>query len=291
MDGCIGLDDFYFVSGDSGKIEFLQKAYDKLGGVDVLFHLAAINGTRWFHERPDLVVRVNHDTTQAAIEFAGRYGCRIVYTSSPEAFGEQSEMPLREDSNSLFTPAHLHRRHSYGASKYISELLIQHAVHNDALDARIVRPFNAYGPRLPGGAYGQVVSIFLTACLHGRDIKLHGGGEQTRSFTYVDDIVEAIRLTGELDAGIDGSRMAGSTYNIGSAEEISIADLATACIAVSGAEISIVSAKGHPGDALRRIPDQSTAIAALGWQPIVPLEQGLERCWSWIKSSLAEASD
>jgi nucleoside-diphosphate-sugar epimerase len=200
-------------------------------------------------------------------------------------------MPLTEDSNSKFTAAHLHRRHSYGASKYISELLIQHAVHEDALDARIVRPFNAYGPRLPGGAYGQVVAIFLNACLHGRDIKLHGNGEQTRSFTYVDDIVEAIRLTGELDAGIDGSRMAGSTFNIGSVEEISIANLAAVCIEVSGAEISIVSATGHHGDAVRRIPDQSAASAALGWEPLVPLDQGLERCWSWIKSSLPEASD
>ncbi len=291
LEGCLPLDDFHLVSGDAGDLAVLEKALDKLGTVDVVFHLAAINGTRWFHERPDLVARVNLSTVESVIDFAGVHGCRIVFTSSPEAFGEQPEMPLGEGSDSIFSAAHLHRRHSYGASKYLAELLLQHSVHEDRLDARIVRPFNAYGPRLPGDAYGQVVAIFLDACLRGEDIPVHGDGSQTRSFTYIDDIVEGILLLAELDVGLDGSRLAGRSFNLGSTEEVSISDLAAACIEVSGADVGMTSGDAHPGDSLRRLPDTEPVVAALGWRASVSMMDGLRRCWAWLMASRPPASD
>ena len=282
LDACKGLPDFHFVSGDCANMDVLVKARDKLAGVDVIYHLAAINGTRLFHERPDLVIRVNIATTQTVIAFCANEGCRLVFTSSPEAFGEIENMPLAVDSDSLFTPASSHFRHSYGGSKYLCEILVNHGVKEKSIDARIVRPFNGYGPRLRGDAYGQVVSIFLAQCYDDGPVTIHGNGSQTRSFTWVEDIITGIRLCGELDSGLDGSKLAGRSFNIGNPEEISIADLATACIGVSGKGIEMVNEEGHPGDSARRIPDISDAENMLGWAPTVSLQDGLQRCWAWL---------
>jgi len=283
LEGCRGMEDYYLVMGDACERRHFERAADKLGGVDCLFHLAAINGTRWFNERPDFVVQVNLDTLRVALDFAATRGCRFVFTSSPEAFGEQPAMPLGNESVSMFTPAANHGRHSYGASKYLGEILVQHAVREQSLDARIVRPFNAYGPRLPGNAYGQVTGIFFEQCRRSVPITIHGDGSQTRSFTWVEEVVEGIRLAGELEEGIDGSKMAGQCFNLGSADEISIADLAALCQRISGTESPIeFDVEGHPGDSARRLPDTTSAEAVLGWSPYMSLEDGLASCWRWL---------
>lgn len=289
LEGCRGMPDYHLVMGDASNRALYERAADRLGGVDCLFHLAAINGTRWFHERPDFVTQVNLDTLRTALDFAATRGCRFVFTSSPEAFGEQPEMPLTDASDSVFTPARDHGRHSYGASKYLGEILVHHAVRERSLDARIVRPFNAYGPRLPGDAYGQVTSIFLECCRTEVPIQLHGDGQQTRSFTWVEEVVEGIRLSGELDEGVDGSRLTGRAFNLGSIEEVTISDLADLCVKVSGNEVEIQrDAEGHPGDARRRQPDVTDAASALGWSAWTTLEEGLASCWRWL---LAEVPD
>ena len=283
LDGCHGMPDFFATRGDCTELKVLEAAEQQLGGVDVILHLAAINGTRWFHERPDLVIRVNIDGTRAVTDFAANRGARLVFTSSPEAFGEQPQMPLQEDSDSVFPSAGQHQRHSYGASKYLGEIMIQYAIRDQGLDARIVRPFNAYGPRLPGDDYGQVVSIFLTQCLKQRPITLHGDGSQTRSFTYVEDVIEALIAVSELDEGLDGSKLSGASFNIGSDEEITIRNLAELVLEVTDSSTEIVSEGNHPGDSLRRTADVSAAESALGWKPMIDLRSGLERTWGWLQ--------
>ena len=285
LEGCKGMDGYYLVMGDAANRDNYEKAADKLGGVDCVYHLAAINGTRWFHERPDFVIQVNLDTLRVALDFSITRGARFVFTSSPEAFGEQPEMPLTNDSNSLFSPAAEHGRHSYGASKYLGEIMVQHAVSNSSLDARIVRPFNAYGPRLPGDAYGQVTGIFLEQCHKGSPITIHGNGSQTRSFTWVEEAVEGIRLAGELDVGIDGSNLAGAAFNLGNTEEVSITDLANLCLEITDSNSEIYHQEvGHPGDSRRRKPDISESERVLGWTPNQSLEQGLRSCWRWLQA-------
>jgi len=285
LEGCKGMDDYYLLMGDAAVRDIYEKAADKLGGVDCLYHLAAINGTRWFHERPDFVVQVNLDTLRVALDFASTRGSRFVFTSSPEAFGEQPEMPLTNASDSLFSSASDHGRHSYGASKYLGEILVQHAVSNSSLDARIVRPFNAYGPRLPGNAYGQVTGIFLEQCRRGDPITIHGDGTQTRSFTWVDEAVEGIRIAGELEEGLDGSRLAGAAFNLGNPEEVTIVDLANLCLEVTGSESVIHHQEvGHPGDSRRRVPDITESQRVLGWSPFQSLEEGLRSCWRWLQA-------
>jgi nucleoside-diphosphate-sugar epimerase len=185
----------------------------------------------------------------------------------------------------LFSSASEHGRHSYGASKYLGEVLVQHAVSNNSLDARIVRPFNAYGPRLPGNAYGQVTGIFLDQCRRGVPITIHGDGSQTRSFTWVEEAVEGIRIAGELDQGLDGSRLTGAAFNLGNPEEVTIAELANLCLEITGSSSEIhFQEVGHPGDSRRRVPDISQTQSALGWSPFQSLEEGLRSCWRWLQA-------
>ena len=285
LEGCKGMDGYFLVLGDAAERSNYEKAADKLGGVDCVYHLAAINGTRWFHERPDFVIQVNLNTLRVALDFSITRGARFVFTSSPEAFGEQPEMPLTNDSDSLFTSASLHGRHSYGASKYLGEIMVQHAVSNSSLDGRIVRPFNAYGPRLPGDAYGQVTGIFLEQCRKEEPITVHGDGMQTRSFTWVEEVVEGIRIAGELEEGLDGSQLAGAAFNLGSTEEVNVAELANLCLEISGSRSEIhFQETGHPGDSRRRTPDISQTENALGWTPSQSLEDGLRSCWRWLQA-------
>lgn len=290
MEDCKGMPDYHLVMGDCAKIEVLERAEEKMHGVDCIFHLAAINGTRYFNERPDLVVKVNLDTIRTVSKFATNLGSRFVYTSSPEAFGEQSEMPLSETSMGHFPSPHFHLRHSYGASKYLGEILVQYAVRERGLDARIIRPFNGYGPRLKGDDYGQVVAIFLNRCMKEEPLHVHGDGTQTRSFTWVADLVDGIVAAGELDEGLDGSSLKGASFNLGSTGEVSLNDLAEMCLKISGSEFGMVHEGSHPGDSARRVPDVTAANSALGWSAAVSLEDGISRCWSWLVAERDEAA-
>ena len=119
-------------------------------------------------------------TTQSSI--------RVYFFS--RTYGESEIMPLGSDESSVFPAASEHQRHAYGASKYLGEVAVHHAVRH-GLDARIVRPFNGYGPRLLGDEYGQVVSMMMKSALDEGVVVVHGNGHQTRSLTHVDDLVEA----------------------------------------------------------------------------------------------------
>lgn len=278
------MPDFTFVLGDCANVEKLEKAEEKMNGVDIVFHLAAINGTRYFHERPDLVIDVNIKTTETVVKFASDRGARLVFTSSPEAFGLQDEMPLGENLDAIFPSPHDHFRHSYGASKYLGEIIVQYAVKERGLDGRIIRPFNGYGPRLVGNEHGQVTAIFLHQCQRGENITLHGDGSQTRCFTWYNDLIDGIISLGELDEGLDGSNLQGASFNIGSTDEVSIHRIAELAREVTGADVEIVMTEGHPGDSTRRIPDISAAQEALGWTSTVDISEGMLRCWEWLQA-------
>ena len=249
-----------FVQGDVRSFADWEKACQNFQP-EVIHHLAAINGTRRFHKEADLVVDVNVNGTRLALEFAKLYSARLVFYSSPEAFGEQENMPLSNDSNSLFTPAHLHQRHSYGASKHIGELLCQFEARK-GLDVRIVRPFNVYGPRLHGDENGQVVSMMMEAS----PIEVHGDGLQTRSLTWVGDVVEAF-IKVSTQKGLEGQ-----AFNLGSTDEISMIDLATKIADLR--EVEIVFTKPNNGDSKRRLPDISMNTA-IDWVARTSLDEGL----------------
>ncbi len=249
-----------FVHGDVRLVDDWKLACDNFQP-DIIHHLAAINGTRRFHKEADLVVDVNVNGTRMAIEIAKLFSSRLVFYSSPEAFGEQEDMPLSNNSESLFTPAQLHQRHSYGTSKHIGELLCQFEVRK-GLDIRIVRPFNVYGPRLHGDENGQVVSMMMSAS----PIEIHGTGLQTRSLTWVGDVVEALLKIGAQD-GLEGQ-----AFNLGSTDEITMIDLANKIADLRGVEI--IHTEPNNGDSKRRLPDVSMN-SVIGWSAKTTLDEGL----------------
>lgn len=272
------------VEGDVTTPDDLERCAQALGGVDLVHHLAAINGTKWFDEAALDVIDVNINGTLVALRKAMAWGARFVLASSPEAFGENETMPLQEEDSSRFPPASQHQRFSYGASKYLDEVAVQHAVRN-GLDARIVRPFNAYGANMLGNDYGQVVGMFFNAVKQQQPMRIHGDGLQTRSMTYIDDTVEGFYLAGELDVGRDGASLAGRSFNIGSTEEVSMRFLAE-CVndTVGTLAVDMVLGGGYPGDSQRRLPDTTSASSALGWQPKTSLAEGLAKAWDELQT-------
>lgn len=280
---------FQFMQGDVRDIDRLDEAIENLGGVEIIFHLAAVNGTKWFHEAAHSVIDVNINGTLRTLELAMAHNARYVLASSPEAFGEALQQPIQNGNDMSFTDPSLHQRHSYGASKYLDEVACQHAAR-DGLDVRIVRPFNAYGPRLLGDEYGQVVAMFFQAILSKEPIQLHNGGLQTRSFTWIDDIVEGFILAGLQEHSLDGASLSGCAFNIGATEEITIRALQEAIFSIVSNDASwedalpqVEIAEGYHGDALRRLPDCSQAEAFVGWKSTTTLQQGLQRMWTSLR--------
>ena len=257
-------------------------SYDSIqdpDSIDVVYHLAAINGTKWFHEEARMVMGVNLNSTLRAIEFAEKHHCRFVFTSSPEAYGNSEVMPLGGLESSIFTHPSHHQRHAYGGSKYLGELAVQHAVRQ-GLDGRIVRPFNGYGPRLGQDEYGQVVTMMLRSALDTGIVHVHGDGMQTRSLTWVDDIVRGIALSGRMDSCLEsGDSLAGRSFNLGSTEEISMIDLGKVICQLIHEKtdrlVKIEMSEGYPGDSARRLPSLVDAKDSLGWSAITTLDAGL----------------
>ena len=251
-----------FVQGDVRLFSDWEKACDEFNP-DVIHHLAAVNGTRRFHKEADLVVDVNVNGTRMSLKAAKKYDSTLIFYSSPEAFGEQENMPLRNDSTSVFTPAHLHQRHSYGTSKHIGELLCQFESRK-GLDVRIVRPCNVYGPRLRGDDNGQVVSMMMEA----NPIVVHGDGLQTRSLTWIHDVIVGLLKVN------DATDLSGKAFNLGSEDEISMLDLATKIANLRG--VQIVHGESNHGDSKRRLPDLSMNIE-IDWAAKTTLDDGLSQ--------------
>ena len=278
-------ENFQFIHGDVRDVDILDSAVESLGGLDLVYHLAAVNGTKWFHEAAHSVIDVNINGTLRTLELAMANEARYVFASSPEAFGETEKQPISDGNLMQFTNPAEHQRHSYGGSKYLGEVACQHAAR-EGLDVRIVRPFNAYGPRLLGDQYGQVVSIFFNKILNNESIIIHGDGSQTRSFTWIDDVTEGFVKTGLLDQGIDGSNLSGLAFNIGSTEEVSITSLAKRIVEVSGKkEIEQKNETGYYGDSKRRLPDVDKSQLLLGWSCNVNLNDGLKRMWDELSNN------
>ena len=265
------------IEGDVRSPEAWLAVQEAVGPCGLIHHLGAVNGTARFDREAIDVIDVAVNGALQAIEAARRWGARLVMASSPEAYGEAPDRN-HHDERSTFTPPKEHLRHSYGASKYLVEVMAQAAVQQ-GLDVRIARPCNAYGPRASGGQNGQVVAMMLEQAAAGRALAVHGDGRQTRSFTWVGDVVAGLERLGRMDEAVDGSGpLAGSAFNFASQVETSIADLAAHISALTGASVS-GNQPGHPGDPRRRRPEVDTAKQRLGWEASTSLEDGLQRTW------------
>ena len=237
-------------------------------GVDLVLHFASPASPTDYARHPRETMAANSHGTELCCMAALKYDARLVYASTSEVYGDPQEHPQRESYWGNVNP--IGPRACYDESKRFGEALVMSFVRTDDLDARIVRIFNTYGPRMRASD-GRAVPNFIFAALRGQPLTVYGDGSQTRSFCYVDDLVEGIvRLAAAPDAR-------GMVVNLGNPGEFTISQLAETVARIAGVPLEIRREPLPPDDPKQRCPDISLARSLLGWQPRIPLEEGLRR--------------
>jgi nucleoside-diphosphate-sugar epimerase len=251
-------------------------------GVDLVAHLAAVQGTANFYEHPDVVLDVNLRGVLNIAQACAVEGVkRLVFSSSSEVYGLPDRFPTPE-SAPLVVPDPANPRWSYGASKIAGELVVVHTAQRNGFEYSILRYHNVYGPAM---GWDHVVPQFIARLLRKEEFTVQGDGSQRRAFCYVDDAVPPTA------AALAAQAAAGSIFNIGNpAEEHSIEDLVAALERVSGQTIRPRYVPFERSGTDRRLPDVSRAERALGLRPTVTLEEGLRRTYEWYAAALQGAS-
>ncbi|MDA1195153.1 MAG: SDR family NAD(P)-dependent oxidoreductase [Planctomycetota bacterium] len=236
-------------------------------GADVVFHLAALASVQRSLEHPHEVIDVNMGGTLAVLEAARAQGVRrVVLASSSSIYGDTPTLPKCE--RMPIAP-----RSPYAASKAGAEALMHAYRRTFGLETAILRFFNVYGPRQPHGSrYAGAIPIFLSACLDDRPCTLYGDGEQTRDFTYVEDVVDAVVRA----ASAEGTAVA-EPINIGAGQRHPLRELLALIERVGGRPLRLTRAPARAGDVRDSEADAGRARSVLGWQPTIGLERGLER--------------
>ena len=234
--------------------------------VDQIYNMACPASPVHYQRDP---VQTTKTSVHGAINMLGlakRTGARILQASTSEVYGDPEVHPQQEDYWGNVNPIGV--RSCYDEGKRCAETLFFDYYRQHKLDIKVARIFNTYGPRMQPDD-GRVVSNFIVQALHGKDITIYGDGSQTRSFCYVDDLVEGlIRLMNSRD-GLTGP------VNLGNPGEFSIRELAEKVIGVTGSGSNIVFEPLPQDDPTQRQPDISQAIAELGWEPGKSLDEGL----------------
>ncbi|MFQ5710916.1 MAG: UDP-glucuronic acid decarboxylase family protein [Candidatus Geothermarchaeales archaeon] len=268
----VGLDNFSLIEHDVSQPIFFDER------IDVVMHLASRASPFEFARFPIQILKANILGTWVALGIAKKYGSRLVYTSSSEVYGDPDpeHIPTPETYTGNVNP--VGPRSCYDEAKRAGEAFIAAYVVQHGLDARILRIFNCYGPRMrPGDVYGRVVPRFIDQALSGHALTVFGDGTQTRSFTYVTDMVVGILKA----AHISGA--SGEVFNLGCDVETRIIDLARLTRELTGSKCEI---EFHPlpiDDPRRRSPDITKAREMLGWEPKTSLRRGLLKTIEWFR--------
>lgn len=250
--------------------------------VDAVYHLAAVVGVKYVVEDPLRGMHVNVRGTENLLEAAARRRCKVVLASSSETYGKSTQVPFREEDNTVLGSTAA-PRWSYALSKLLDEHLAFAYFRQEQLPTAAVRYFNAYGPRLDPRGYGSVIAKFIGQALAGNPLTVYGDGQQTRSFTFVGDIVRGTI------AAMDTPESVGLAFNIGNPREITINTLAQTIRDAVDPRLDIVHipyAQAYGAafeDSPRRLPDVSRAEKILSFTAEVPLEEGLPQTILWFK--------
>ena len=242
---------------------------------DVIAHLAAAVGVKLIVEAPVHTIETNVHGTEVVLKHASKKRKLVLIASTSEVYGKSATVPFREDADLVLGPTSKHRW-AYACSKLIDEFLALAYWKERKLPVIVVRLFNTVGPRQTG-QYGMVVPSFVRQAVMGEPITVFGDGTQSRSFTYVGDVVKAML------ALLREPRAVGQVFNIGNGQEISIWDLAMRIKTLTGSASPIVTVPYDQAyeagfeDMPRRVPDISRIRALVGYEPAVDLDEILMR--------------
>ena len=260
--------DLTLVRGDITNAEDWPKNTGKINGV---FHFGAINGTKYFYSIPEQVLEVNVQGTINALEFVRTHDIEYLsFASSPEVYGIPDVFPTPE-SAPLIVPDLENPRWSYGGSKIIGEIFCANYAKKYGFSCSILRYNNAYGPR---DESGHVIPDLIQKLLKNEEFAVEGTGQETRSFCYVKDCIDATLLIKEKQSTpID-------IFNVGNDVETKIIDLIKLLKKVSDKKINPIFKKKEFAGTSRRLPD-ITKLRKLGYSPKVSLEDGLKLTYQW----------
>ncbi|MGD8561263.1 MAG: SDR family oxidoreductase [Desulfarculaceae bacterium] len=234
--------------------------------VDEIYNLACPASPVHYQYNPVKTVKTNVMGTLNMLGLAKRVEARVLQASTSEVYGDPKVHPQKEGYWGNVNPIGL--RSCYDEGKRLAETLMMDYHRSNQVDVRIVRIFNTYGPRMAFND-GRVVSNFIIQALQGEPITVYGDGSQTRSFCYVDDMVQGLMAMMERDGFI-------GPVNLGNPGEFTILELAQKVIEKTGSKSKLEFAPLPPDDPVKRRPDISLAQEKLGWTPQVELDQGLE---------------
>ena len=264
-----GNPDFRFVHQDVTEYLFLD------GPVDYVWHFASPASPVDYLELPIQTLKVGSLGTHKALGLAKYKGARFLLASTSEVYGDPAVHPQPESYWGHVNP--VGPRGCYDEAKRFAEALTM-AYHNEhALETRIVRIFNTFGPRMRMND-GRVVPSFITSALRNRPLTVYGDGRQTRSFCYCSDLIEGIYRLMNCDSHLP--------TNIGNPAEMSMLDFAQAIIQATGSRSRVVFRPLPQDDPKQRKPDITRARKLLKWDPQVPLLAGLEKTIEWFQQHM-----
>ena len=265
----MGRADFHFHHQD--VTEFLHVA----GPLDAVLHFASPASPRDYLEFPIQTLKVGSLGTHKALGLARAKGARFLLASTSECYGDPLIHPQREDYWGNVNP--VGPRGVYDEAKRFAEAMTMAYHRFHGVETRIVRIFNTYGPRMRLND-GRALPAFMCQALRGEDVSVYGDGSQTRSFCYVDDLVDGLyRLLHSNEV---------LPVNIGNPKEMTILDFAKAVIALCGSRSKIVFEPLPVDDPKVRQPDITKARTLLGWEPKIELAVGLERTMNYFRRRL-----
>ena len=245
--------------------------------VDEIYNLACPASPVHYQHDP---VQTTKTSVHGAINILGmakRLKCKVLQASTSEVYGDPSVHPQPEGYWGNVNPIGL--RSCYDEGKRCAETLFFDYHRQHGLEIKVARIFNTYGPKMHH-ADGRVVSNFIVQALRGEPLTIHGDGSQTRSFCYVDDLVDGLLAVMATPDEIEGP------VNVGNPEEITIAEAATRISKKTGAAVATVTRAATEGDPRRRCPDISFMKALTGWQPTISFDEGLTQTIAYFREEI-----
>ncbi|MCX5669098.1 MAG: SDR family oxidoreductase [Candidatus Omnitrophica bacterium] len=279
----ICLDNFITGSRDNLKTFIRNKNFrlevcnvsnyiDIPGKIDYVLHCASLASPKDYLDFPIQTLKVGSLGTHNALGLAKKKKAVFMLFSTSEVYGDPLEHPQKESYWGHVNPVGV--RGCYDESKRFAEAITMAYYRVHKLDTKIVRIFNTYGPRMRHND-GRVVPNFIDQALKGKALTVYGGGQQTRSFCYIDDLVDGILRLMLSDQNLP--------INLGNPHEFTILQLVKIVLKLTGSKSRVVFRKLPQDDPQQRQPDITKAKKLLAWEPMVSLEDGLERTISWFR--------